>query len=153
LAGVFELGGLVTSSGAVERLVIERGRPFVGIKGHGLKLQRDSSANAFLNASRSSLRGKGVYVEGFALKPGKKEPIHHAWLAVDEMHAVEATWPEEANRCEYFGIVIPRELQLKLLKLVGKSILEDCDEALLETYSSHVKRYMGRVDADVAISA
>jgi hypothetical protein len=154
LAGVFELGELVTNSGLAERLIIERGRPFVGIKGHCLHLQRDSSANAFLNASRASLRGKGLYVEGFALRPGQKSLVQHAWIAVDQMHAVEVTWREEANACEYFGIVIPRELQLKHLKLLGKPILENCDNAVLETYRPNtVGRHMDPVDGVPAISA
>jgi hypothetical protein len=64
------------------------------------------SGDCFANAARLAFDNRGRYVEGFALTP-EGRPIHHAWVTLDGIHAVDVTWSEWATDAQYFGIEIP----------------------------------------------
>ena len=57
-----------------------------------------------MNAGDLALQHRGTYVEGFALYPDGRGPVHHAWLTLDGIHAVDVTWRMGPAGCDYFGI-------------------------------------------------
>jgi hypothetical protein len=100
---------------AVEEAVLSHGRPFIGIsrpKGYrqrGLK-------RCFANAADLALSERGIYVEGFALGPDDRgTAIHHAWITLDGVHAIDVTWRRQASDCHYYGIAFPNDVVRRLL--------------------------------------
>jgi hypothetical protein len=91
--------------GNVERetLVVEYGRPFVGIarpKGY----RQWARKQCFRNAGALADRRQGTYCEGFVLTPPHYSMcIHHAWITLDGKSAIDVTFPN-ATECRYFGI-------------------------------------------------
>jgi hypothetical protein len=96
---------LVLANGNVDRekLVLEYGRPFVGIarpKGY----RQWARKQCFRNAGALANRGQCTYCEGFVLTPPRYSVcIHHAWITLDGKSAVDVTLPN-APECWYFGI-------------------------------------------------
>lgn len=120
LASRLEDGQWVTKHGTVEKFLIDRGRPFVGIaRPSGY---RGGSASAFENAYASAIGAsdcRGVYVEGLTLHHREQKLRHHAWLTTDGVHAIERTWTTEATEFHYFGIIIP---SLVFMHAIGHGI-------------------------------
>jgi hypothetical protein len=86
----------------VEEAVLKNGRPFVGIKrpsGYPLLTIKQ----CFTNSARLAYRERGTYVEGFVSVAGEL-PIHHAWVTLDGIHAIDVTLRGPASDCQYFGI-------------------------------------------------
>ena len=97
----------IASDTSRERAVIAKGRPFVGIDRPREFRPRKEGAN-FANAQALACEGRGSYVEGFALNGPGYPPIHHAWVTVDGIHAVDVSW-RQTDQVYYFGIVFPME--------------------------------------------
>jgi hypothetical protein len=92
------------------RAVIEHGRPYVGISRPKGYRKRKARA-CFWNAADLALNERGTYVEGYAQSPASGELliIHHAWLTLDGVHAIDVTWDVPAD-CRYLGIPFPNEI-------------------------------------------
>jgi hypothetical protein len=61
----------------------------------------------FYNAFRVALaENRGQYCEGFAMPPGTRWPTQHAWITLDETHAIDVTW-DEPEGSSYFGLSVP----------------------------------------------
>jgi hypothetical protein len=89
-----------------EQAVLRHGRSFTGIarpKGYRLRAIK----NCFANAGDLACADRGTYVEGFAIAPSVGPPVHHAWITLDGINAVEVTWRAPASECQYFGIPFP----------------------------------------------
>ena len=89
------------------KAVLKVGRTFIGIarpKGYRQMKQKQ----CFGNAAKLALHNRGIYVEGFVLTPGSW-PIHHAWLTLDEVHAIDVTL-KDAPACHYLGIPFSHEV-------------------------------------------
>jgi hypothetical protein len=89
---------------ARERIVLEYGRPFIGIaRPRGYRRQW-MVKQCFRNAGILADEGRGTYCEGFVLGPPDfLFPIHHAWITLDGKTAIDVTLPN-ASECWYFGI-------------------------------------------------
>jgi hypothetical protein len=86
--------------------VVAYGHPFTGIKRpRGYRMMKKKQC--FGNAYRVALAEKrGLYCEGFAMSSGTRWPIQHAWITLDETHAIDVTW-DDPEQSSYFGISIP----------------------------------------------
>jgi hypothetical protein len=93
--------------------VIEHGRPFAGIK-RPKGYRRRAAKQCFQNAALLAIEGRGTYVEGYAAPLAGNLIIEHAWVTVDNIHAVDVTWVNP-ERAAYFGVPIPSTVLLKLL--------------------------------------
>jgi hypothetical protein len=84
------------------RDLIERGKFFEPIKRpKGYRKRADKAC--FTNAALLACDGRGTYVEGLACSsssPGLA--VHHAWITLDGVHAIETTWQEPG--ASYFGV-------------------------------------------------
>jgi hypothetical protein len=92
------------------RAVVEHGSPYIGIdrpKGYGQRAMKQ----CFVNATKLALTGRGTYVEGFAMSSSGL-PVHHAWVTLDGVHAIDATWANAAAH-SYYGIQFPRTVLAK----------------------------------------
>jgi hypothetical protein len=61
----------------------------------GLPIESSRSRDLFhpcTNALSLAVNDRGHYVEGFALPPGSDQPTHHAWITLDDVHAIDVTW-------------------------------------------------------------
>ena len=100
---------------AVEQAVLAYGRPFIGIsrpKGYRLRGAR----RCFANAGDLALSERGIYVEGFALGPDDRGTVvHHAWITLDGVHAIDVTWRRQASDCHYYGIPFSNDVLRRLL--------------------------------------
>jgi hypothetical protein len=96
----------------IQPYVIEHGRPFTGIKlpkGY----RRRAEKQCFFNAGMLAMESRGTYVEGYAIRRANIL-IHHAWITVDNVHAIDVTWthPEQSG---YFGVPIPSTVLAKIM--------------------------------------
>jgi hypothetical protein len=67
-------------------------------------------------ATHNLLSTSGIYVEGFALGPDDRGmAIHHAWITLDGVHAIDVTWRRQASDCHYYGIAFPNDVVRRLL--------------------------------------
>src|SRR5262245_18836640 len=89
-----------------EAFVVEHGRSYIGKRVNNFR-QR-ARKKCFVNAGRLALERRGTYVEGFAMSPRSHAPVHHAWITLDGVHAIDVTWPN-APECSYFGIPFSKE--------------------------------------------
>ena len=90
------------------RAVIDYGRPYVGInrpKGY----RKRKAKQCFWNAARLAINDCGTYVEGYASLPIGGPALHHAWVTLDGVHAVDVTWDAPAD-CHYVGIAFPKKI-------------------------------------------
>jgi hypothetical protein len=88
------------------RAVVDHGRPYVGMsrpKGY----RKQAAKRCFWNAAKLALDNRGTYVEGYASFHGTS--IHHAWVTLDDEHAIDVTWDNPAD-CHYVGIAFPKEI-------------------------------------------
>jgi hypothetical protein len=95
---------VVLGKGSIERekLVLEYGRPFVGIgRPKGYRRQW-MVKQCFRNAGILADTGRGTYCEGFALIE-HRFLVHHAWITLDGKTAIDVTLPD-APKYRYFGI-------------------------------------------------
>ena len=91
----------------------------------------------FANAGYLAYNLLGLYVEGFASPPGQP-PVHHAWVTLDGVHAIDVTFRKPATDCLYFGIPIPLNVLQKwierpngyLTMFDGIKPIEQIDETL-----------------------
>jgi hypothetical protein len=120
----------------VEEAVLNHGRPFKGIKRpKGFLLGK--KGRCFANAGYLAYNLLGLYVEGFASPPGQP-PVHHAWVTLDGVHAIDVTFRKPATDCLYFGIPIPLNVLQKwierpngyLTMFDGIKPIEQIDETL-----------------------
>src|ERR1017187_1728247 len=73
----------------VEEAVLNHGRPFIGVeRPTGYRLRKIKKC--FANAGYLAYNSLGLYVEGFVSPPGQP-PLHHAWVTLDGVHAIETT--------------------------------------------------------------
>jgi hypothetical protein len=94
--------------------VIDHGRPYIGIsRPKGYRHQRRVK-ECFWNAARLAIGERGTYVEGFGTHDDDvRGPIHHAWITLDGVHAIDPTWNIPANKIagmSYVGIAFPTEI-------------------------------------------
>jgi hypothetical protein len=88
------------------RAVLDHGCPYVGEK-RPKGYRKRKAGCCFRNAAKLAIRGRGTYVEGFASFLDDT-PIHHAWVTLDGVHAIDATWTwHDPADCRYFGIAFP----------------------------------------------
>jgi hypothetical protein len=90
------------------RAVVENGRPYVGIS-RPSGYRKRKARQCFYNAADLALTDRGTYVEGYASSPTSGGPMHHAWVTLDGVHAVDVTWDGPAD-CYYVGIPFPNEI-------------------------------------------
>jgi hypothetical protein len=102
----FSLGNV-----AVEEAVLAYGRPFIGVSRPKGYRQRGAK-RCFANAGNLALCERGIYVEGFAL--GRGIAIHHAWITLDGVHAIDVTWDRQASDCHYYGIPFSNDVLRRL---------------------------------------
>jgi hypothetical protein len=87
----------------------------------------------FRNASNLAFDKKCLYVEGFALARVDGLMIHHAWVTIDGVHALDPTWAD-ATVCAYFGIAFRAELVGRALNSCRQyGLLDPLDTTLLES--------------------
>jgi hypothetical protein len=90
----------------IMRAVVDHGRPYIGInRPKGYRKRKDKQC--FWNAADLALSDRGTYVEGYASTP--RGVIHHAWVTLDGVHAIDPTWRDPAE-CYYVGIAFPKEI-------------------------------------------
>jgi hypothetical protein len=88
--------------------VVDHGRQYVGIsRPKGYRKRKDKQC--FWNAADLALTDRGTYVEGYANLPAGGGPMHHAWVTLDGVHAIDPTWRDPTN-CHYVGIAFPKEI-------------------------------------------
>jgi hypothetical protein len=92
------------SSTVAHLAVVRYGRPYVGVERPRGYRQR-ARKQCFRNAGLLAFDDRGTYVEGFVLPIGGTK-IHHAWVSLDGVHAIDPTLPN-ASACRYFGIPFP----------------------------------------------
>jgi hypothetical protein len=101
----------------VEKAILHHGRPFIGVD-RPKHFRLGKIKECFVNAGVLADAGRGIYVEGFITTPVHSIPIHHAWITLDGVHAVDVTLREPAPNCSYFGIPFSSEvLQSALCRL------------------------------------
>lgn len=83
----------------LERFVLRNGRPFAPARRVG---RRGAARQCFRNSAEFVARGRGAYVEGFAMRQAVALPIHHAWVTLDGASAMDPTLP--AAEFGYFGV-------------------------------------------------
>ena len=84
----------------------ESGRLFTGIRRPKGYRQRKAK-QCFSNAQILAMEGRGDYVEGVCVTPTLGIPIHHGWITLDGVHAIDPTFPD-GECCLYFGIAFDR---------------------------------------------
>jgi hypothetical protein len=99
-----------------ENIVLEYGRPFVGIARPEGYCQWERK-QCFSNAGDLAESGQGTYCEGFTIWPPFYEPFHHAWITLDGKSAIDVTLPN-ATECWYFGIPFGGPVFTRLLRLM-----------------------------------
>jgi hypothetical protein len=100
---------------AVEEAVLGHGRPYIGIR-RPKNYRPRAVKRCFANAANLAFGGRGIYVEGFAV--GSEDPdlvLHHAWITLDGVHAIDVTWRRQASDCHYYGIAFPNDVVRRLL--------------------------------------
>ncbi|MGN8095420.1 hypothetical protein [Methylobacterium sp. 22177] len=66
--------------------------------------------------------GWGRYVRGFALRPGSRAPLMHAWTSRDRATAIDAVWSDQPS-CRYWGLDREHEAELeRLTEIVNRAI-------------------------------
>jgi hypothetical protein len=103
-----------------QKLVLAFGKPYVGIRRpRGFRIGRRKKC--FLNAAlavcdpdREEFYPTLSYVEGYAALPGMP-PFHHAWVALDDQHAVELTVKDNPLDMIFFGVSFSRSEVMELL--------------------------------------
>jgi hypothetical protein len=104
----------------VEEVVLKYGRAYIGIeRPKGFRRQR-AREHCFMNAADAALRGRGQYVEGYALnRPDHLRMIfHHAWITVDGVHAIDQTLAD-APAHDYFGVPFANDVLTKAFAARG----------------------------------
>ncbi len=104
----------------VEEAVLKYGRGYIGIeRPKGFRHQR-AREKCFMNSADAALRGRGKYVEGYALnRPDHLRMIfHHAWITVDGIHAIDQTLPDPTAH-DYFGIPFSNDVLNKAFAARG----------------------------------
>lgn len=120
----------------VEEAVLNHGRPFIGVErptGYPLRKRKQ----CFANAGYLAYNSLGLYVEGFVSSPGQP-PVHHAWVTLDGVNAIDVTLREPPTDCLYFGVPFPLEVLQKwierphgyLTMFDGAKPIEQIDETL-----------------------
>jgi hypothetical protein len=86
----------------IKLLIGEGGREFIPTaRPKGWRKMKDK--HCFGNATDVALDDRGKYVEGFAVSATLGFlAVHHAWITLDGIHAIETTWREPG--VFYFGI-------------------------------------------------
>jgi hypothetical protein len=105
------------SARSAMRAVINHGRPYVGVK-RPKGYRKRKAKYCFHNAAMLAIEGRGTYVEGFAsFLDGM--PIHHAWVTLDGVHAIDVTWTwRDPADCSYFGIAFPTQILARHFYLI-----------------------------------
>ena len=80
-------------------------------------IKRGKRKECARNATRISLDGDYVYVEGFALAP-QLIPIFHAWCVDAEGKVIDPTWDYHPGTA-YFGVPFNREFVLEIMLNTG----------------------------------
>jgi hypothetical protein len=87
---------------SIGNAVLRHGREYIGIaRPKGFHQQR-ARQTCFRNAADTALQGRAQYVEGFVMSR-RGALLHHAWLSVDGVHAINQTLPD-APELAYLGI-------------------------------------------------
>jgi hypothetical protein len=94
--------GAIGTDAEADKLILQYGRPFTGIKRP--KGYRDrAQKKCFLNAVNLTTAKRGTYCEGFAASVGSSFIFHHAWITLDGEHAIDVTLSDAEDHF-YFGI-------------------------------------------------
>jgi hypothetical protein len=108
------------------REVVAHGRPYVGV-GRPKGYRKRKAKQCFYNAAMLAVAGRGTYVEGYACRDGYRDwPMHHAWITLDGVHAIDPTWDDPAD-AYYAGIAFPTEIMARHILQQGDlvSLLTD----------------------------
>ena len=100
LANIVKFPDFLTGDKEADRLILQYGRPFFGIKRPKNYRPRAPKA-CFLNAFNLAMEERGTYCEGVSV--GKSLGFHHAWITLDGEHAIDVTLPDAQDH-SYFGI-------------------------------------------------
>jgi len=92
--------GSLTGDAEADRLILQYGRPFVGIK-RPEGFSRGPRKECYLNSYDLITIPGATYCEGFAI--GNSLEFHHAWITCDGEHAIDVTLPDGQEH-SYFGI-------------------------------------------------
>lgn len=105
----------------IERLVLQYGTHFNGIdRPKGMRL--GPAKNCFWNSYNGAGKHDGVlYVEGFAMVRGYP-PIHHAWISLDGIQAIDLTLRDRASETEFYGIPFSISLATEELMANGATL-------------------------------
>ncbi len=68
----------------------------------GYRKRRDQEC--FYNAQMLAIEDRGRYVEGYAQSRHLNMLVHHAWITLDGVHAIDPTWQEPGAK--YIGIEV-----------------------------------------------
>jgi hypothetical protein len=100
-----------------EKFVLDFGQAYVGTRRpRGFRL--GERKQCFYNAAEAicTRRDESLsYVEGYAMVPGLP-PIHHAWIALDNQHAVELTVKNDPLEMAFFGVPFSSSELMDLLE-------------------------------------
>jgi hypothetical protein len=99
----------------------ENGRVFIGAKlPKGYRRRR--AKECFANAQALAVQKRGTYVEGVCVTPKTPIPIHHGWITLDGVHAIDPTFAD-SEHCLYFGITFDT---VELAKAIAKEGAYHC---------------------------
>ena len=84
-----------------------RGKEYVAIPRPKGYRRQQSKGCCFLNAATIATRDiNATYVEGIAWSPRSRCGVHHAWITLDDEHAIDQTWQYDPGTI-YVGIAVP----------------------------------------------
>jgi hypothetical protein len=98
----------MTLTEKIQYLIGDGGREYTPIK-RPKGFRKRSDKFCFWNAAMRMIEDeseRAQYVEGFASVHGFT--VHHAWITLDGVHAIETTWKEPGTF--YFGIKFDRKI-------------------------------------------
>jgi hypothetical protein len=124
----------------VEEAVLKHGRQFTAIE-RPKEFRLGALKRCFANAGDVACREKGIYVEGFVISSQTVFPIHHAWITLDGIHAIDVTLRGAVQNYSYFGI--PFSLRVLEKWSARRGYWELLDElADLDELQSDAARYL-----------
>lgn len=78
-------------------------------------IPRRPPGTCFDTADDLEAEGHGRFVRGFALRPGGRLALSHAWVSANGRTAIDATWTRGSD-CSYWGL--PRRFERRLARMI-----------------------------------
>lgn len=96
------------------QFLLDNGRSYRGVRlPSGIARRRPGAC--FDVADEIEAEGGGRYIRGFALRPGGRLALAHAWNSRDGSTAIDASWTREPD-CSYWGL--PRKHERRAARMM-----------------------------------